>query len=45
MKGVILVLALEDEIGINKVYMAKNSMNYKTWTRIMGCINTLEIKQ
>lgn len=38
MKEIILVLALEDE-------MAKSSMNYKTWTRIMGCINTLEIKQ
>ena len=45
MKKFILVAALEDKIGINKVYTAKSSMNYKIQTRIMVYINTLETKQ
>lgn len=44
MKEVVLVLALQDEIGINKVYMAKSRMNCKTQTRIMVCVNSIEIK-
>lgn len=45
MKKFVLVAASEDKIGINKVYMAKSSMNYKTQTRTMVYKNTLEIKQ